>query len=100
MLLEPQAPLFTGHSSSAPPPSQSDPIGAPAAEDEGHDVRFGRPDFAALVREAAVGREKQRVVVAACGPEPMVAAARKAVAAARKDCRGVHLEFSGGESRW
>lgn len=100
---EPEKPIFTGTSSSAPQPLQtSDSTGPPdEAVDQSHDMRVGRPDFDALVRAATAGLAgKQRVVVAACGPETMVAAARTAVVAARKECRGVRLEFSGSKSTW
>ena len=66
-------------------------------------MRAGRPSFDALVREAAQGLEEaapRRLVVAACGPAALVNAARKAVAAARKECRGVRIEFAGGDSAW
>ena len=69
--------------------------------DNGHDVRVGRPDFDVLVRAAVVGvAGKQRVVVAACGPTALVAAARKSVKSVRKEHRSVCLEFSGSESSW
>ena len=84
-----------------PPPARAAPEEAQPADREGHDVRAGRPSFDALVREAAQGLEApRRLVVAACGPAALVNAARRAVAAARKECRGVRLEFSGSESRW
>ena len=101
---EPQQPLFMSPSSSAQRPlvqSVSSTGASAVADEEGHDVRAGRPDLSGLLREATAGLEnKQLVVVAACGPTTMVEAARKAVAAARKECRGVRLEFSGSESKW
>jgi hypothetical protein len=101
---EPQQPLFMSPSSSAQRPlvqSVSSTGASAAADEEGHDVRAGRPDLSGLLREATAGLEnKQLVVVAACGPTTMVEAARKAVVAARKECRGVRLEFSGSESKW
>ena len=67
----------------------------------GHDVRPGRPDVHALVRAAAVeAGAQQHVVIAACGPASLVAAARNAVAACRKEVRGVRLEFAGSGARW
>ena len=95
--------MFTDASSTAqPPPARAAPEEAQPADREGHDVRAGRPSFDALVREAAQGLEAapRRLVVAACGPAALVNAARKAVAAARKECRGVRIEFAGGDSAW
>lgn len=68
----------------------------------GHDVRMGRPDLCALVCEAATRATAHRLVVAACGPPSLVAAARKAVASSRKssECRGVRIQFSGADPRW
>ena len=110
--VRPQEPLFTGVSSTAPEPAVQDPAvqdSSPSARSatdaSGHRVQSGRPDYLALVRAAAAGPEAagaQRLVVAACGPPTLVAAARKAVADARKECLalGVRLEFSGVDSRW
>ena len=99
---QPQEPLFTDASSTAqPPPARAAPEEAQPADREGHDVRAGRPSFDALVRDAAQGLDApRRLVVAACGPAALVNAARKAVAAARKECRGVRIEFAGGDSAW
>ena len=55
---------------------------------------------ALLAGEIVLCPRQQRVVVAACGPAALVNAARKAVAAARKECRGVRIEFAGGDSAW
>ena len=100
---QPDVRLFTGASSTAhaEPTDVSVQDGArPSTGVGGHTVRAGRPDLAALVREAAVEAGSRRLVVAACGPETLVSAARKAVAAARRDHRSVRLEFSGADSRW
>jgi NAD(P)H-flavin reductase len=108
---QPQEPLFTAASSSSPsfPSSSSSPPGdfADAAVAGGgagvaarHQMHSGRPDFDTLVREATAGIEKRRLVVAACGPQTLLQAARKAVVAAQKECPGVRIEFCCGESAW
>ena len=112
---QPDARLFTGATSSSTVhvdldvPMRDDERSAggarPAATEDagagGHVMRTGRPDVEALVRAAAADAgPARRLVVAACGPVTLVAAARKAVVAARKDSRGVRIEFSGGESWW
>lgn len=107
----PEQPLFTGFSSSSsqgggglPPPPQEDGLAGEGGEQQvntgGHDVRFGRPDVDALVCDAAArrGASSQRLVVAACGTRELVEAARKAVAAARRQFD--RIEFSGGDSAW
>jgi NAD(P)H-flavin reductase len=75
-----------------------------------HEVRLGRPDIAALVRETAAGlplsRQGQgapaRLVVAVCGPPNMVIATRKVVKATQQSsaCKHICLQFSGSDSRW
>ena len=121
----PQQPLFTGASSSAssassaastfcsfsstpgPSPPQG-PGGLTDATAAGggtgvaarHQMHCGRPDLDALVRDAVAGVGRRRLVVAACGPQTLVQAARKAVRAARTERPGVRIEFCGGESAW
>ena len=74
-----------------------------------HDVRFGRPDLAALVHETAAGLpstvqegKRGRLVVAACGPQKMVNEVERVVKAVRKlpSFEHVRLQFSGLDSRW
>jgi ferredoxin-NADP reductase len=81
-------------------PTQEDREGG-SGSGGAHVVRSGRPDLDALVRAAAsaAAEEQQRLVVAACGPVALVRAAERSVAAARR-VSGVHVEFSGTESRW
>ena len=55
---------------------------------------------AQAVRAAAAQAETRHLAVAACGPAVLVAAAERAVAAARKELRGVRLDFSGADPRW
>lgn len=65
-----------------------------------HTVHVGRPSLDLLVRAAAAQAETRHLAVAACGPAVLVAAAERAVAAARKELRGVRLDFSGTDPRW
>ena len=65
-----------------------------------HTVHVGRPSLDLLVRAAAAQAETRHLAVAACGPAVLVAAAERAVAAARKELRGVRLDFSGADPRW
>jgi NAD(P)H-flavin reductase len=106
---QPQAPLFTGVSSTAQVRLEGDVTGAPAGADVEsrlkRSVRPGRPDLDALLRTAAAAAAQSqaiRLVVAACGPPALVEAARRAVAAARKgkQISGVRLEFTGTDPRW
>jgi hypothetical protein len=73
-----------------------------SAHTHGHEMRSGRPDVDALVRETvgALASQQRLVVVAACGPAKLVEAAREAVVAARKGSRGVSVEFCGEISEW
>ena len=107
---QPQQPLFSGSSSSSSTQEVTLQVGGlpgteAVAESGGgqRTVRSGRPDLDALVHAAAAAAASSgtsHLVVAACGPPALVAASRTAVAAARKEYRDVHLEFSGGDSRW
>ena len=109
-LQQPQQPLFSGSSSSSSTQEVTLQVGGlpgteAVAESGGgqRTVRSGRPDLDALVHAAAAAAASSgtsHLVVAACGPPALVAASRTAVAAARKEYRDVHLEFSGGDSRW
>ena len=74
--------------------------GAESPDTECHDLWAGRPDLEKLVRAFAVETEAQTLVVAACGPDRLVTAARRAVVRAQKQCQGLRLEFSGSESSW
>ena len=43
---------------------------------------------------------KTELVVAACGPEALVEAVKRAVAASAKKTEGLTLHFAGAESHW
>ena len=69
----------------------------------GHAVHSGRPDLAKLIREGAEearARGKSELVVAACGPEALVEAVKRAVTGNENKIEGVALQFSGAESHW
>ena len=66
-------------------------------------IHNGRPNLIELICEEAkeaYAKNKTELVIAACGPEALVDAARSAVLACGGECEGVSLHFAGAESHW
>lgn len=70
-----------------------------------HEMEFGRPNIAdAITKEIEEARSIGRtsLVVAACGPNALVSAARSAFEVVSKNNRnkGFEMQFTGSESQW
>eukprot|EP00520_Triparma_pacifica_P018179 CAMPEP_0118671024 /NCGR_PEP_ID=MMETSP0785-20121206/21781_1 /TAXON_ID=91992 /ORGANISM="Bolidomonas pacifica, Strain CCMP 1866" /LENGTH=566 /DNA_ID=CAMNT_0006565881 /DNA_START=392 /DNA_END=2092 /DNA_ORIENTATION=+ len=70
-----------------------------------HEMEFGRPNIADVITkeiEEARSIGRTSLVVAACGPNALVSAARSAFEVASKNNRnkGFEMQFTGSESQW
>ena len=68
-----------------------------------HEMQFGRPNIAdAITKEIEEARSIGRtsLVVAACGPNTLVSAARSAFVEVVSKNKGFEMQFTGSESQW
>jgi hypothetical protein len=68
-----------------------------------HEMQFGRPNIADVITkeiEEALSMGRTSLVVAACGPNALVSAARSAFEEVVSKNKGFEMQFTGSESQW